>query len=236
MNRVIDSLLECCNKMLHPQEQHKIQRRIEIEPHLLGCETKHILKDKAWKQVRNLCTAEIGFIMSIDEIVNVTTKGMDIDTGNLIYQVEFTVRSFNPKNGDILIARITEIGSDGIFAEIGPMSIYVPMTNIPRHYKYVYQENTEPDYLISNRMPVIKVGTLHKIEMCQIKKLNIEAIQKTTQSTTEPEKSYNYVGGKLMAIGQINDEDEDDEEIVEDDQDLVEPDNNDEVLEDDQES
>ena len=182
--------------MLQPNEQHVLQRRIEIEPHLLGCDTYKIVKDKAWKKVKNLCTSDIGFVMRIDKINNITSKEIDIDTGNLIYHVEFTITSFRPKIGDIIIAKVIEVGADGFFAQLGPMKIYVPIVNIPYYYKLIFNEEEDSSsYISNNNQPQISVDTFHKIEMCEVKKLSIEEMDDT---------EYKYIGGKLMGIGKIN--------------------------------
>lgn len=198
--------------MLQPTEHHILHRKIEIEPHLLGCDTLKIVKDKAWKKVRNLCTTEIGFVMRIDEIneINEDNDEIDIDTGNIVYSVKFTVTTFKPKVGDTLITQITEVGSDGFFAKIGPMTIYVPIKNIPIHYKFIYDENSDNGKFISSNegYEAIKPGIWQKIKMCAIKKLNIENIKDSGME-------YNYVGGTLMAIGEIidNDDDEDSDSL-----------------------
>lgn len=200
--------------MLHPNEQHILQRRIEIEPHLLGCDTMRIVRDKAWKKVRNLCTTDIGFVMRIDKINNIQAREIDIDTGNLIYMVDFTVTSFRPKIGDTIIAQVIEVGSDGVFAKLGPMKVYIPVCNIPTYYDFIFNESGETASFVStNDEPEIKVGSIQKIEMCEVKKLNIEDMDDT---------EYKYIGGKLMGIGKINyvendDQDDDQEDDVEKD-------------------
>lgn len=194
--------------MLQPTEQHVLSRRIEIEPHLLGCDTSKIVKDKAWKKVKNLCTTQIGFVMRIDDIIDINENNneIDLDTGNIIYDVKFSVTTFRPKVGDTLITQVTDVGSDGFFSNIGPMTIYIPIKNIPRYYKFIYNENSDDGYFQgSDNNEVIKKGAWIKVKVCAIKKLNIENLKE------ENSENYNYIGGTLMAIGEVPNNEVDDE-------------------------
>lgn len=197
--------------MLQPYErQFELTRNVRIEPHLIGCNIHRLAKSKVWRAIKGLCTIEIGFVMRLEKIKNIVQSKIDPVTGNVIYKVDFVVTTFKPEIGKPMLAQIKSMSANGIFADLGPLNIFIPRKHIPTDYNLEYKKsfsqspndtNDEIRYCVyasqEEDKEDIRIGDWKKMELLALKKLDT----KIEDPSITPE--YYYIGGELKAVAKL---------------------------------
>ena len=77
-------------------------------------------------QVEGSCTGRHGFIVMVTQI-NRVSEGMVTDDGTARakYHVEYGCIAFRPFKGEVLDATVTQVNKFGVFAEAGPLNLFV---------------------------------------------------------------------------------------------------------------
>lgn len=194
--------------MLKPYEREtQLTREIPIEPHLLNCNIHKIIKDKVWNTIKTVCSGEYGFVLRLNSIDNIGKGSIDTDNAVVVYPVDFTITSFKPDIGSVVMGCVSSVSKSGFFAQLGPLEIFVPHTHIPESYTYRFIETDEngiEDSVFESDVTKISRGEFVRIRICAIQKMDIQEIFEML--SIQSRADVTYVGGVLEAVGELIDE------------------------------
>lgn len=112
---------------------YDMQQRILLEPKLLGAGLKTAVKKKLFSTMNGKCSADYGYILSILSISSISTTEVDPLVGHAAFLVDFKALTLLPSKGEVVDAVVHEINKMGVFAFIGPLSIFISTYQIPGH-------------------------------------------------------------------------------------------------------
>lgn len=117
-------------------EETKLHGHVTIPPHLLRYNLQYVIQDRLGRNTRGKCTEEKGFILEMKRITNTTGGILDKKTGAVHYDVEFIAQTLRPVVGDIIEAVVSRVFKMGVFADLGPLNIFIPLSRMPRCYQF----------------------------------------------------------------------------------------------------
>lgn len=159
----------------------KMQERVVIKPKHLGRRLVDIVRRKVVEEAEGKCTAECGYIVSLISIDSLSDTEVDIETGSATFLAEYSALSLLPQRGEVVDAVVHEINKMGVFAFIGPFSIFVSMYQIPGQFT---DAGDDSSILPNDGGPTIMKGCTLRLRLLGIK--------------VEP--------NKIFGIGTINDD------------------------------
>lgn len=192
--------------MLAPYEkEYQLMREIPIEPHLLNCNISRVIKDKVWDIMKSVCSGEYGFVLRLNNIDEIGMGSIDSGNGTVVYPVTFTITSFKPNVGEIIICKVTAVTKSGFFCQLGPLEIFVPHTHIPEDYVYkLGKVNSENVY--GNEHTQVKKDEYVRVKLCAIQKMDIDQVFESLSIDESQREPSPYVGGVLEGVGELVDE------------------------------
>lgn len=110
---------------------HKMQQRILVEPRFLGSNLGETVRKKLLASMEGKCSAEYGYLISILSILSMSPLAVEPLEGDAAFIVEFEALTLLPTKGEVADAVIHEINKMGIFAFVGPLSIFISTYQIP---------------------------------------------------------------------------------------------------------
>ncbi len=117
-------------------EEEKLSGHVIVPPHALQYNLKHVIRDRLSKNIRGKCTEQNGFILQMKRITDIKGGVLDKKTGAVHYDVEFIAKTLKPLVGDTIEAVVSRVFKIGFFADLGPLSIFVPMSRMPKSYQF----------------------------------------------------------------------------------------------------
>lgn len=120
---------------------------ITIPPHLIRAGLKYVIQDRLIKKTQNSCTSSDGFMIKLRRIIQIGGGSIEARTGGVKFTVRYVAQCLRPQVGDILQAIVSRVLKIGIFADLGPLSIFVPHNRFPDETQYVIlQPSNNPAY------------------------------------------------------------------------------------------
>jgi len=88
------------------------------------------------KKLKDLCTEEYGYIIDINDNINIITNKILDNTGDILFKIKFEAEVLKPVIGMELEARINMIFNHGIFCQYLNLPILIPYTKLSE-YEYI---------------------------------------------------------------------------------------------------
>lgn len=153
----------------------KIRREIYLEPKHLGPNLQKHLKDVISRDSKGRCLGKLGYVITIVDIKDEDIRAgkINYDDGSVNFSVFFTALLFRPFENQVLEVVVTATNENGLYAQIGPLVIFINRHNIPNDFEY-----KDPYWRSSNDDMEIKENSLIRIRVIGIRFCpnNIEAI------------------------------------------------------------
>ncbi|OAG31328.1 DNA-directed RNA polymerase II subunit RPB7 [Nematocida displodere] len=159
----------------------KMKERVVLEPKFLGRRVEDVVRKRLVNEVEGKCTAESGYVISLISIDSLSPAEVDVTTGSATFLAEYSALSLFPQKGEVVDAVVHEINKMGVFAFVGPFSIFVSMYQIPGQFT---DAGDDSSILPNDGGPTIVKGSLLRLRIIGVK--------------IEP--------AKIFGIGTINDD------------------------------
>lgn len=173
------------NEMLHRYcEEKKLQAHVTVPPHSLRYNLQHVIQDRLSRTIKGKCTEENGFILSMKRISEIKGGLLDKHNGSVHYNVDFIAQTLRPQIGDIVEAVVSRVFKIGVFADLGPLNIFVPFSRMSEEYQYQTQPITH--FSISNDTTggkMIKPGSQIHVRIEKIAMLDDNFLPSNSTST-----------------------------------------------------
>ncbi|KAL3320009.1 DNA-directed RNA polymerase II subunit RPB7 [Cichlidogyrus casuarinus] len=114
-----------------------------------GPKLKDAIKFKLFSDVEGHCSGKYGFIIAVTNIEHIGDGMLPPGRGYVRYPITFRAIVFRPFKGEVLDAIVKSTNKIGVFAEAGPLNIFISKHSIPQNIKFegldVRDENEDED-------------------------------------------------------------------------------------------
>lgn len=143
-----------------------LSHTIHLPPPYFNTDLPTSVRSHLLSQVEGICSNDHGFVLCV---LSINTIGEAIlnNMGSVLFKVNYTALTLKPRCNEVLEVKVNEINKMGIFARIGPLSIFVSNYQIPS----TLHESIKKDTLVRLRIIGVKID---KNEMYAVGTINEE--------------------------------------------------------------
>ncbi|KAH9286326.1 DNA-directed RNA polymerase II subunit RPB7 [Echinococcus granulosus] len=105
----------------HMQLEHEIL----LHPKYFGPNLIETVKAKLFSDIEGTCSGKYGFIVAVTNIDHIGAGMLLPGRGFVQYHIVYRAIVFRPFKGEVIDAVVTQINKVGVFAEAGPLSIFI---------------------------------------------------------------------------------------------------------------
>ncbi|MCJ1254471.1 DNA-directed RNA polymerase II subunit [Lignoscripta atroalba] len=141
---------------------YELERVITLHPSFFGPRVKEYLTNRLLEDVEGTCTGQYYIICVMD--------AYDISEGRVIpgsavaeYTVHYRAVVWRPFKGETVDAIVSSVNRMGVFADVGPLPVFVSNHLIPSDIKW--DPNATPPQYTDNGDQVIEKGTHLRIKL-----------------------------------------------------------------------
>lgn len=139
-------------------------QKIYLSPAYLGPNMQSLVKEYLLNMVEGSCGSN-GYIVAVLEIDDIS-EGQVALNGQTIFKVCYKALILKPAKGEIIDANVVEMNKMGIFAAVGPLSIFVSNYQIPN---FMFENEIAKDSMVRLKIiatmfdstKIYAVGTLN---------------------------------------------------------------------------
>mmetsp|Transcript_26423 Transcript_26423/g.73831 ORF Transcript_26423/g.73831 Transcript_26423/m.73831 type:complete len:175 (-) Transcript_26423:1269-1793(-) len=144
----------------------KLTKQLKLHPRYFRNGVSAILRDRLVDEVEGTCTGRYGFIINVVRIEDVGPGMLDTTDGVAVYNIRYMAIVFRPFKGEVLDAIVTSVSERGLFAEAGPLQIFVSARAFPNNLQY-NPESNPPSYIStdSNDMEVLAKDSAVRVKI-----------------------------------------------------------------------
>ncbi len=108
----------------------KVKGHVRVDPKLFGFPTEKAIKESLQERFDGYISKELGVVVGVTSIDEVGEGVVISGDGAAYYMTEFSVLSFKPELGEVILGKISDITDFGAFITIGPIDgmIHVSQT------------------------------------------------------------------------------------------------------------
>ena len=108
----------------------KLKQTIVVPPSFYNESLKKTILSFLYESTEGKCIQNIGLIVSITKIISISQNGVALN-GLASFTVYYTAVIINLEKGICIDATVVEVSKMGIFANIGPISLFVSKMQVP---------------------------------------------------------------------------------------------------------
>ncbi|KAM7540933.1 hypothetical protein Aperf_G00000037852 [Anoplocephala perfoliata] len=120
---------------------YHLEHEILLHPKYFGPKLIETVKAKLFSDVEGTCTGKYGFIVAVTNIEHIGAGILLPNRGFVQYHIVYRAIVFRPFKGEVIDAIVTQVNKVGVFAEAGPLNIFISKYSIPNNIKF---EGAEP--------------------------------------------------------------------------------------------
>eukprot|EP01006_Ploeotia_vitrea_P021920 TRINITY_DN54332_c0_g2_i1.p1 TRINITY_DN54332_c0_g2~~TRINITY_DN54332_c0_g2_i1.p1 ORF type:complete len:171 (-),score=25.48 TRINITY_DN54332_c0_g2_i1:505-1017(-) len=107
-----------------------LERIIRVHPRDLDKNVRKHIIDRLNGAVEGTCSGTHGYIIAVTDVIDVG-NGRVQDDGTTSYTIKFKAVVFKPFKDQVVDAVVTNLAKHGIFAEVGPLQVFISQHNLP---------------------------------------------------------------------------------------------------------
>mmetsp|Transcript_5306 Transcript_5306/g.5459 ORF Transcript_5306/g.5459 Transcript_5306/m.5459 type:complete len:174 (+) Transcript_5306:91-612(+) len=119
----------------------RLKKEILIEPRCFGPKFKELVKNRLTDELEGTSLGKYGYVISIIQMDDADIKAgiIDIDTGSVNVNVQYTAILFRPFVNEVMDAVVTTATETGFFSRVGPLQIFVSRHAMPEDIKFDHE-------------------------------------------------------------------------------------------------
>lgn len=125
----------------------ELTQAINISPIHFGASVRSTVIDKLVAKVEGKCFGDTGYVILVKSIKSISDGKTDDTYGHVQFVVVFLAVVFRPFRGEVLDAQISSVNKNGLYAQCGPLSIYVSKHRLPSEFTFDPSYRGEPVYV-----------------------------------------------------------------------------------------
>jgi DNA-directed RNA polymerase II subunit RPB7 len=151
-------------------QERILHSHVVVPPHALKYNLHYVIQDRLSRSLRGKCTEENGFIMELKRITAISEGVIDRKNGAVHYDVDFVAKILRPQTGDVLEAVVSRVFKIGVFADLGPLSIFVPLSHMPKTLQF--ETLPVPSFREESTKNILKPGSEVRVKIEKIAMLD----------------------------------------------------------------
>eukprot|EP01136_Pigoraptor_vietnamica_P012498 Opistho-1_new@52486 len=141
-----------------------LSHEVLLAPKYFGPQLRDILRQKLYAEVEGTCKGEHGWIVMVKSIEDFGRGKIHPNRGIVSFTIRFTAVVFRPFKTEVADAIIEEVNKVGVFAQLGPISMYISHKQLPD--KMVFDPTAVPPcYKHLEDNTIIRKGTPVKVRI-----------------------------------------------------------------------
>jgi len=141
---------------------YELERIITLHPSFFGSKVREFLTRRLYEDVEGTCTGSY-YIICVMDVIGISEGRVVPGTGDAEYTIRYRTVVWRPFKGETLDAVVTSVNRQGVFAEVGPLTVFVSNHNIPADIKW--DPNATPPQYTDNGDQVIEKGTHLRVKL-----------------------------------------------------------------------
>lgn len=113
---------------------------VVLRPAQLGPRYRACIETLLRQQVEGKCLHSLGYIICVIRIVHVEPGRVQEGTGMVVVAAKYQAIAFKPFKDEVLDAVVTDVNKLGLFAQCGPLKVFVSRASLPS--SFVYQDDS----------------------------------------------------------------------------------------------
>eukprot|EP00035_Acanthoeca_spectabilis_P004282 m.101615 g.101615 ORF g.101615 m.101615 type:complete len:173 (-) comp12514_c0_seq2:1996-2514(-) len=119
-----------------------LTHEILLHPEHFGADLQKRLKKQLYNEVEGSCSGKYGFIIAVMSTEQIDAGEIIPGRGHVMFPVKYKAIVYRPFKGEVVDAVVTSVNKYGIFAKVGPLTIFVSQHWIPD--ELVFDGNSNP--------------------------------------------------------------------------------------------
>ncbi|PHJ20044.1 dna-directed rna polymerase ii [Cystoisospora suis] len=113
---------------------------VALRPAQVGRRYRQCVETLLRQQVEGKCIHDIGYVICVIRIIHMEAGRVQEGTGMVIVSCRYQGIAFKPSKDEVLDAVITDVNKLGLFAQCGPLKVFVSRASLPP--SFVYQDDS----------------------------------------------------------------------------------------------
>lgn len=134
----------------------ELRDRVRVPPTKLGLETKQAVREVLKEEYEGLVTPEVGVILTIRDIKNISGGSIIPEDGAVYYDTDFSALVFKPELQEVVEGEVIDIMEFGAFIRIGPLDGMVHVSQVIDDYVSFNEKKSQLVAKESKRL--LKIG------------------------------------------------------------------------------
>ncbi|KAI5302553.1 ubiquitin-specific protease doa4 [Ascosphaera pollenicola] len=141
---------------------HFLEHVVSVHPKYFGANVKDYILQQLHDEVEGICTGEY-FIICVMDTCEISEGRVVPGSGWAEYTIVYRAVIWKPFKGETVDAIVTRVTVQGIFTEVGPLTVFVTKHMIPPDIKWDGQSN--PPQYTDGQDQVIQNGTSLRLKI-----------------------------------------------------------------------
>ncbi|KAL8669907.1 MAG: hypothetical protein Q9168_005526 [Polycauliona sp. 1 TL-2023] len=139
-----------------------LEREITLHPSFFGPRTKEYLTTRLHEDVEGSCNGQY-YIITVMDSVTISEGRVVPGSGVAEYTIQYRAVVWRPFKGETVDAVVSSVNRMGVFADVGPLPVFVSSHLIPNEIKW--DPNATPPQYTDNGEQTIEKGTHLRIKL-----------------------------------------------------------------------
>lgn len=126
-----------------------LKHTINLHPSYFGPSTTAFLEQKLHADVEGTCSGKYGYIVAVINIVSIGAGTIQPGAGLAQFVVDYKAIVYRPFKGEVVDGVIKNVGKMGIFADVGPVQVFISSHLMPSDFRF--DPSANPPCWISNK-------------------------------------------------------------------------------------
>ncbi|KAL8881066.1 MAG: hypothetical protein Q9198_001654 [Flavoplaca austrocitrina] len=140
----------------------ELEREITLHPSFFGPRTKEYLTTRLHEDVEGSCNGQY-YIITVLDAVSISEGRVVPGSGVAEYTIHYRAVVWRPFKGETVDAVVSSVNRMGVFADVGPLPVFVSSHLIPSEIKW--DPNATPPQYTDNGEQTIEKGTHLRIKL-----------------------------------------------------------------------
>lgn len=112
-------------------------RRVHIHPRFFGVKLHDMLTQRLMLEVEGTFAGRYGFVIAVLQVLEpIPTGELDDTTGYAVFPLKYQAVVFRPFKGEVLDGVVSKVTNHGIFADSGPLTVFISRYWMPTGMKF----------------------------------------------------------------------------------------------------
>lgn len=141
-----------------------LKQSLMLEPDAYSYDIEQTLNNRLVSMVEGSCSGDYGYIITVLSVLSIS-EGLVQHTGQTVFEIRYKALTLNVSRGDVVDAMVSETNRMGIFATIGPLTIFISNYQIPNTFNTPVKNSLIRLRIIGTRVEatrIFAIGTLNE--------------------------------------------------------------------------